>query len=81
VKSVRTNVTSWGCNERKARTAKAGAKKRTAAKAQAKKKPASEASEKPAPVTVDAAPGAGGEPATVELRGTMPPPAASFQQQ
>jgi D-alanyl-D-alanine carboxypeptidase len=82
VKSVRTNVTSWGCNERKARSAKAGAgKKRTAAKA-AKKKPAAEAAEKPAPVTVDVVPDAGGEPATVELRGTMPPPAAaSFQQQ
>jgi D-alanyl-D-alanine carboxypeptidase len=82
VKSVRTNVTSWGCNERKARSAKAGAgKKRTAAKA-AKKKPAAEAAEKPAAVTVDVVPDAGGEPATVELRGTMPPPAAaSFQQQ
>jgi D-alanyl-D-alanine carboxypeptidase len=82
VKSVRTDVTSWGCNERKARTAKAGAgKKRTAAKA-AKKKPAAEAAEKPAAVTVDVVPDAGGEPATVELRGTMPPPAAaSFQQQ
>jgi D-alanyl-D-alanine carboxypeptidase len=82
VKSVRADVTSWGCNERKARTAKSAAKKRTAAKAQAKKKPAAVAAEKPAPVTVDVVPDAGGEPATVELRGTMPPPAAaSFQQQ
>jgi D-alanyl-D-alanine carboxypeptidase len=82
VKSVRTDVTSWGCNERKARTAKAGGKKRTAAKAAKKKPAAAEAAEKPAAVTVDVVPDAGGEPATVELRGTMPPPAAaSFQQQ
>jgi D-alanyl-D-alanine carboxypeptidase len=82
VKSVRAGVTSWGCNERKARTAKAGAgKKRTAAKA-AKKKPAADAAEKPAAVTVDVVPDGGGEPATVQLRGTMPPPAAaSFRQQ
>jgi D-alanyl-D-alanine carboxypeptidase len=86
VKSVRADVTSWGCNERKkARTAKkSGAgKKRSAQKAAAKKKPVAEAEEKPAQVTVDVAPETGGgAPTSVELRGTMPPPAAAaFQQQ
>jgi D-alanyl-D-alanine carboxypeptidase len=42
-----------------------------------KKKPA-ETAEKPAPVTVDVAPETtGSAPATVQLRGTMPPPAAA----
>ncbi|MEI9900550.1 MAG: D-alanyl-D-alanine carboxypeptidase family protein [Hyphomicrobium sp.] len=87
VKSVRNDVVSWGCKERKARVAKkAGAKKRLAAK---KKQPAVAGEPKPDTVTVEVAPagtdgpesGDGGPP-TVELRGTMPPPApAAFQQQ
>ncbi|KAB2940368.1 MAG: D-alanyl-D-alanine carboxypeptidase [Hyphomicrobium sp.] len=82
VKSVRNDVTSWGCNERKVRAAKAGAKKRTA-KASKKKKPGTEEAAKAAPITVEVAPeGGDGTPATVQLRGTTPPPAAaSFQQQ
>jgi D-alanyl-D-alanine carboxypeptidase len=79
VRSVRSDVTSWGCNERKVRAAKAGAKKKRTAKA-TKKKPAAEEA-KAAPVTVEIPQESGdGEPATVlQLRGTMPPPAASFQ--
>ena len=51
-------------------------KKKTVAKA-TKKKPAATA-EKPGPVTVDVAPETtGSAPATVQLRGTMPPPAAA----
>jgi D-alanyl-D-alanine carboxypeptidase len=92
VKSVRKDVSSWGCNERKARVAKSRAvKKHTVAKA-AKKKPAvaqPATAAKPEPVTVEVdrpEPGAGesgdGAPATVQLRGTMPPPAAAaFQSQ
>jgi D-alanyl-D-alanine carboxypeptidase len=76
VKSVRNDVSSWGCKERKARVAKAKGKKKTVAKS-AKKKPA-ETAEKPAPVTIDVAPETtGSAPATVQLRGTMPPPAAA----
>jgi D-alanyl-D-alanine carboxypeptidase len=75
VKSVRNDVSSWGCKERKARVAKTG-KKKTVAKA-AKKKPAA-AAEKPEAVTVEVSPQtAGSAPATVQLRGTMPPPAAA----
>jgi D-alanyl-D-alanine carboxypeptidase len=75
VKSVRNDVSSWGCKERKARVAKAG-KKKTVAKA-AKKKPAA-AAEKPEAVTVEVSPQTtGSAPATVQLRGTMPPPAAA----
>jgi D-alanyl-D-alanine carboxypeptidase len=82
VKSVRNDVVSWGCKERKARKAKAGTgKKRTVAKAGNKKPRPAEEAAKPAPVTVEVAPGGGDSaPATVQLRGTMPPPAAaSFQ--
>jgi len=76
VKSVRNDVSSWGCKERKARVAKAKGKKKTLAKA-TKKTPA-ETAENPAPVTVDVAPETtGSTPATVQLRGTMPPPAAA----
>lgn len=87
VRSVRNDVVSWGCKERKARIAKkAGAKKRTAAK---KKGPVAASEPKPETVTVDVeqagtdAPESGdGGPATVQLRGTVPPPApAAFQQQ
>jgi D-alanyl-D-alanine carboxypeptidase len=78
VRSVRADVTSWGCNERKARSAKAGAKKKRTAKATKKKPAAKEA--KAAPVTVEVPQESGdGEPTTVQLRGTTPPPAASFQ--
>jgi D-alanyl-D-alanine carboxypeptidase len=89
VKSVRNDVSSWGCNERKTHVAKArAAKKRTVAKA-VKKKPAAAQPAKPEPVTVEVdrpEPGAGesgdGAPATVQLRGTVPPPAAAaFQSQ
>jgi D-alanyl-D-alanine carboxypeptidase len=89
VRSVRNDVVSWGCKERKVRVAKkAGAKKRIAAK---KKQPAATAEPKADTVTVDVAPSgtqatASGEgtPPTVQLRGTVPPqaaPAAAFQQQ
>ena len=50
VKSVRNDVSSWGCKERKARVAKSGAKKKKAvAKAPAKKPApaAAAAAEKP----------------------------------
>lgn len=86
VRSVRNDVVSWGCKEQKARVAKkAGAKKRAVAKKSAPA--ASEA--KPETVTIDVeqqgtdGPESGdGEPATVQLRGTVPPPApAAFQQQ
>ena len=76
VKSVRNDVSSWGCKERKARVAKAKGKKKTLAKA-TKKTPA-ETAEKSAPVTVDLeSETTGSTPATVQLRGTMPPPAAA----
>jgi D-alanyl-D-alanine carboxypeptidase len=76
VKSVRNDVSSWGCKERKARVAKSRTKKKTVAKA-AKKKPAVEAAEKPKDVTVEVPESTGSTPATVQLRGTMPPPAAA----
>lgn len=88
VRSVRNDVVSWGCKERKARVAKkkAGAKKHIAAK---KKGPQAAPEPKPETVTVDvepsgtdAAESGDGGPATVQLRGTVPPPApAAFQQQ
>jgi D-alanyl-D-alanine carboxypeptidase len=89
VRSVRNDVVSWGCKERKARVAKkAGTKKRLAAK---KKHPAPAAEAAPDTVTVQVRPAPGAPPAegsdtapaTVQLRGTMPPPApaAAFQQQ
>jgi D-alanyl-D-alanine carboxypeptidase len=80
VRSVRSDVTSWGCNERKARVAKSGAKKKKAvAKAPAKKlAPAAAAdAEKPSTVTVDVPETTGSTSPTVQLRGTMPPPAAA----
>jgi len=88
VRSIRNDVVSWGCKERKARVAKAGGKKRSAAKA-AKKKQTIAAQPKPESVTIGVeaeSAGAGesgdGAPATVQLRGTMPPPAAAaFQPQ
>lgn len=87
VRSVRSDVTSWGCNERKARVAKSksGAKKKAVAKAAGKKKvtpAAAEAAEKPSTVTVDVPETTGSTSPTVQLRGTMPPPgAASFAPQ
>lgn len=85
VKSVRNDVSSWGCKERKARVAKAGAgRKRTAKAAAGKKQKVAGEAQKPAPVTVDVdqQPGVGDAPATVQLRGTVPPAAAaSFQSQ
>ena len=80
VKSVRNDVSSWGCKERKARVAKAGAKKKkTVAKAPAKQgtKAAAADAEKPATVTVGVPDTTGSTSPTVELRGTMPPPAAA----
>ena len=74
-KPTKLSSFGWGCKERKARVAKAG-KKKTVAKA-GKKKPAA-AAEKPEAVTVDVSPeSTGSAPATVQLRGTMPPPAAA----
>jgi D-alanyl-D-alanine carboxypeptidase len=90
VRSVRNDVVSWGCKERKARVAKAGAKKRLAAKGAKKKAQPAAAEAKPEAVTVDVEPaesgavesGDGGPAATVQLRGTVPPPAAAaFQPQ
>lgn len=83
VKSVRTDVTSWGCNPAK-RVAKA--RKKVGPKVAAKKKgpAAAQAAEKPAPVTVEVAPAETSDdpPSTVELHGTIPPPAAAaFQPQ
>lgn len=85
VRSVRNDVVSWGCKERKARVAKkAGAKKRTLAK---KKQPEATSAPKPETVTIDVEPAGtqaaeSGSAGTVQLRGTMPPPApAAFQQQ
>ncbi|WP_072370870.1 D-alanyl-D-alanine carboxypeptidase family protein [Hyphomicrobium sp. NDB2Meth4] len=89
VRSVRNDVVSWGCSDRKARVAKSKArkKKKDAVAAAKKKKPAVKADE-PETVTVDvdrgdaAAQGDDAAPATVQLRGTMPPPAAAaFQPQ
>ena len=80
VKSVRNDVSSWGCKERKARVAKSGAKKKKAvAKAPAKKLTPAEAAaaEKPSTVTVDVPETTGSTSPTVQLRGTMPPPAAA----
>ncbi len=80
VKSVRNDVSSWGCKERKARVAKSGAKKKKAvAKAPAKKPApaAAAAAEKPSTVTVDVPETTGSTSPTVQLRGTMPPPAAA----
>jgi D-alanyl-D-alanine carboxypeptidase len=77
VKSVRNDVSSWGCKERKARVARKK-KKKTVAKA-AKKKPTAEVAEKPKGVTVEVPESTGSTPATVQLRGTVTPPdAASF---
>jgi D-alanyl-D-alanine carboxypeptidase len=90
VRSVRNDVVSWGCKERKARVAKAGAKKRLAAKGAKKKAQPAAAEAKPEAVTVDVEPaesgavesGDGGPAGTVQLRGTVPPPAAAaFQPQ
>ena len=76
VKSVRNDVSSWGCKERKARVAKAKAKKKTAGEGD--QEASQRTAEKPAPVTVDVGPETtGSTPATVQLRGTMPPPAAA----
>ncbi|MFA6139853.1 MAG: D-alanyl-D-alanine carboxypeptidase family protein [Hyphomicrobium sp.] len=77
VKSVRNDVSSWGCKERKARIAKSGAKKKKTVAKAAKKKPAAEAAERPKDVTVEVPESTGSTPATVQLRGTMPPPAAA----
>lgn len=87
VRSIRNDVVSWGCKEHKARIAKGASKKRTAAKgAKKKQQPATAAQTKPEPVTVDVEPqteSGDGEPSsTVQLRGTVPPPAAAaFQSQ
>jgi D-alanyl-D-alanine carboxypeptidase len=83
VKSVRNDVVSWGCNERKAKVAKkkpAAKKKNDLAK---KKAPAVDPKPETVTVDVDRGPESGdGEPPTVQLRGTVPPPApAAFQQQ
>ena len=87
VRSVRNDVVSWGCNDRKAKVAKSKARKKKKAVAAAKKKPAAKPAA-PETVTVDvdsreaAAQGDDAAPATVQLRGTMPPPAAAaFQSQ
>ncbi|MFA5898434.1 MAG: D-alanyl-D-alanine carboxypeptidase family protein [Hyphomicrobium sp.] len=90
VKSIRNDVVSWGCKDRKARVAKSkGKKKSTAAKASKKKPPATAAAPKQESVTVEVEPqgGAGvpesgdGEPTAVQLRGTVPEGAAAFQAQ
>jgi len=89
VRSVREDVDSWGCSEKKARIAKSRAKaKHHVAKAKPKKPDVKEAAKAP-PVTVDvdrddsgATESGDGDPGPVQLRGTVPPPAAAaFQQQ
>jgi D-alanyl-D-alanine carboxypeptidase len=88
VKSIRNDVSSWGCSERKTHIARAkvGAKKKLAKAGQKKQKVAGAAAKpaadaeaaKPESVTVDVEPAPGAEaPASVQLRGTMPPPAAA----
>lgn len=82
VKSVRNDVSSWGCKPPKARVTKRAKKAGDKKVVGAKKKPAAKADAKPAPVTVEA-PGETGStaPSTVELHGTITPPAAAFQPQ
>jgi D-alanyl-D-alanine carboxypeptidase len=79
VRSVRKDVTSWGCNPkvRKAKAKDGGAKKRAAAK---KKSAAEKEAKAAAPATITVEPESGDDGA-VELRGTIPPPAAAFQAQ
>lgn len=82
VRSVRNDVVSWGCKEPKARVAKKATKKRVAAK----KKPHVAGEPKPETLSVDVdtpdTESADGASSTVQLRGTIPPPApAAFQQQ
>jgi D-alanyl-D-alanine carboxypeptidase len=79
VRSVRSDVTSWGCNPPKTRVAK---RKKAGPNVAAKKKaPVGAAAAKPAAVAVEvpAETGSTNAPATVELHGTIPPGAAAFQ--
>jgi D-alanyl-D-alanine carboxypeptidase len=79
VRSVRSDVTSWGCNPPKTRVAK---RKKAGPNVAAKKKaPVGAAAATPAAVAVEvpAETGSTNAPATVELHGTIPPGAAAFQ--
>ncbi len=94
VRSVRKDVTSWGCNppppkKRKAKPATAAKKSdgKNAVKKEgtaanpsaARRAPEGGAEPRPAPITVEVEAGSG-DASSVQLRGTMPPPAAAFQQ-
>ncbi|KWT67408.1 D-alanyl-D-alanine carboxypeptidase [Hyphomicrobium sulfonivorans] len=83
VRSVRKDVTSWGCNpppakKRKPKPATVKAKD-DGKKKEAKRAPRGDGGEpRPAPVTVEVETGSG-DTSAIQLRGTMPPPAAAFQ--
>jgi len=94
VRSVRKDVTSWGCNppppkKRKAKPATAAKKSdgKNAVKKEgtaanpsaARRAPEGGGEPRPAPITVEVEAGSG-DASSVQLRGTMPPPAAAFQQ-
>lgn len=85
VRSVREDVTSWGCNppaKKKRRPKPSTVKsKNDGSRKEARRTPRGDGGEpRPAPVTVEVETGSG-DTSAIQLRGTVPPPAAAFQPQ